>query len=115
MITIYRGFAKKIPVTVRQADGEDKGDPVNISSATEIKACITGPNGDQEATLTGTGITVVDAALGKFDIDFDASQLSTANIDIGQSQVDGFIQFPAGTDPIPFQIAVEVEDLPCQP
>lgn len=111
MIKLFRNFAKKIKVTVRQAEGENKGDPVDLTGATEIKACIQ----EQEATLTGTGITLSTPTLGKFEIDFTAAQLDEANIDTGTSVVEGFVQFPAGTDPIPFQISVEVEDLPCQP
>ena len=87
MRTIFRDFAKKISVTVRKADGPNKGDPVDLTLATEIKACIAA----QEAKLTTTGITIVgDAKLGKFDIDFTAVQLATANIDTGNNQVDGF-------------------------
>lgn len=85
---IFRGEDLSLPVTL--PNDQFSGDPVDLTSATEIEAVLVNADGASYVTkkLSLSGITLVRAAIGRFEINFlvaDTSglALSAAPGDIG--------------------------------
>jgi len=101
---IFRGFPKKITFTMKDSKTRD---PIPLHLATEIKACLQ----DVDLTLTGGGITNASGIIGKAVLSYSESQ--TSGFAITRDVIEGFVQFSPPADPIPFEINVDINDIPC--
>ena len=64
IVKIFRGGKKRFTIDIE----EDK-DPKDLSGATEIVVCIPSETGaPQQMTLTGTEVAILNATLGKIEV-----------------------------------------------
>lgn len=96
MLKVIRGEDKKFQATFRNesCDGQ-VGDPVDLTTATEIKFCFPGETAVQTITLTGAEITILNATLGR--VEATINDTKSALLKVGESQTfEAVIDF--GTD-----------------
>lgn len=104
MQTIYRGNSAEITFAAKDSNG----DPIDLTSMTDIRACI------QSLVLDigGTGTQVVgDPLLGKWKVVLSVAQ--TSGLTLGRDKVEGQVEFGTSVDPIEFSASVLIKDKPC--
>jgi hypothetical protein len=99
---IVRGYGITIPVRVIEQRTDEPDAPKDISTATEIKACL------ESTTLTlGSGTTITSGPRGEFDVQF--TDVQTAALTTGKKTIKGQIELP----PLDYNISVNITDENC--
>lgn len=106
IVKIFRGGKKRFTIDIE----EDK-DPKDLSGATEIVVCIPSETGaPQQMTLTGTEVAILNATLGKIEVNAPAAK--TALMKVAEEQTIEVRVTEGAADPEILQIeeAVTVID-----
>ena len=98
IVKIIRNSKKRFTINLRKDD-----DPLDLSTNNEITVCLPGETTAQTLTKGNSEVTILNAALGKIQVDVPAAK--SALLKVGEDQtIEVLVQETAGADNEAFQI-----------